>query len=60
MKLTMNKNTALSILLAVVTVVILWRITPVYVDPVIKLTIIKTVRKSPASISRAMWNLPKR
>ncbi len=41
MKLTMNKNTALSILLALVTVVILWRITPVYVDPVIKLTIIK-------------------
>lgn len=41
MKLTMNKNTALSILLAVVTAAILWRITPVYVDPVIKLTIIK-------------------
>lgn len=41
MKLTMNKNTALSILLAVIAGAILWRITPVYVDPVVKLTIVK-------------------
>jgi hypothetical protein len=41
MKLSMNKNSILSILLAVVAVAIIWRITPVYVDPVVKLVISK-------------------
>jgi hypothetical protein len=40
-KIPLNKNTALSVLLAVVCVVIAIRITPVSVDPVIKLIISK-------------------
>lgn len=41
MKLALNKNSSLSILLALVIIAILWRITPIYVDPVITLVISK-------------------
>lgn len=41
MKLIINKNIALSVILGIVAVLIIGKITPVYVDPVIKLVISK-------------------